>query len=126
MAGALDFCVSVLAPAAPGGLVSVVREPAFGGRARLHLLDSRSVKFAYLDPDAGEAVLRLCAADTLEEALVLYGERGRVERTLAVWDHLSATVSAPFVAGENAQVAVKVIDDRGNELLVVKKLEEAR
>jgi len=71
-------------------------------------------------------VLRLYAADTLEQALVFYGERGRVERALAVWDHLSGTVSALFVAGENAQVAVKVIDDRGNELLFVKKLEKAR
>jgi len=41
----------------------------------------------------------------------------------AVWDHLAGTTSAPFEAGEHRQVAVKVIDDRGNELLVVKKLE---
>jgi adenine-specific DNA-methyltransferase len=39
-----------------------------------------------------------------------------------VWDHLAGTMSAPFQAGEHGQVAVKVIDDRGNELLVVKKL----
>jgi adenine-specific DNA-methyltransferase len=39
-----------------------------------------------------------------------------------VWDHLAGTTSAPFEAGERGQVAVKVIDDRGNELLVVKKL----
>jgi adenine-specific DNA-methyltransferase len=31
-------------------------------------------------------------------------------------------VSAPFEAGQQGQVAVKVIDDRGNELLVVEKL----
>jgi adenine-specific DNA-methyltransferase len=43
----------------------------------------------------------------------------------AVWDHLAGTVSAPFEAGEHGQVAVKVIDDRGNELLVVKGLKEA-
>ncbi|MBI4603599.1 MAG: site-specific DNA-methyltransferase [Planctomycetes bacterium] len=42
-----------------------------------------------------------------------------------VWDHLSGTRSAPFEAGENQQVAVKVIDDRGNELLVVRSLEDA-
>jgi adenine-specific DNA-methyltransferase len=42
-----------------------------------------------------------------------------------VWDHLAGTVSAPFVAGEHGQVAVKVIDQRGNELLVVKSLKEA-
>jgi adenine-specific DNA-methyltransferase len=43
----------------------------------------------------------------------------------SVWDHLAGTVSAPFEAGEHGQVAVKVIDDRGNELLVVKNLKEA-
>jgi adenine-specific DNA-methyltransferase len=41
-----------------------------------------------------------------------------------VWDHLAGTVSAPFEAGEHGQVAVKVIDDRGNELLVLKSLKE--
>ena len=40
-----------------------------------------------------------------------------------VWEHLAGAVSAPFIAGE--QVAVKVIDDRGNELMVVKRIEEA-
>ena len=40
----------------------------------------------------------------------------------SVWDHLAGTTSAPFEAGEHGQVAVKVIDDRGNELLVVKSL----
>ena len=35
-----------------------------------------------------------------------------------VWEHLRGAVSAPFVAGE--QVAVKVLDERGNELMVVK------
>jgi adenine-specific DNA-methyltransferase len=40
----------------------------------------------------------------------------------SVWDHLAGTTSAPFEAGENRQVAVKVIDDCGNELMVVKKL----
>jgi len=39
-----------------------------------------------------------------------------------VWDHLAGARSAPFEAGEQKQVAVKVIDDRGNELLVVKVL----
>jgi adenine-specific DNA-methyltransferase len=40
----------------------------------------------------------------------------------AVWAHLAGTVSAPFLPGENKQIAVKVIDDRGNELLVVRAL----
>jgi adenine-specific DNA-methyltransferase len=43
----------------------------------------------------------------------------------SVWEHLAGTTSEPFAAGEHKQVAVKVIDDRGNELLVVKKLAEA-
>ncbi len=43
----------------------------------------------------------------------------------SVWDHLAGTESAPFAAGEHGQIAVKVIDDRGNELLVVKSLEDA-
>ena len=49
--------------------------------------------------------------------------RGKFEDS--VWAHLSGTVSAPFQAGEREQVAVKVVDDRGNELMVVKPLSEA-
>jgi adenine-specific DNA-methyltransferase len=48
----------------------------------------------------------------------------RVEFEETVWDHLAGTTSAPFEAGEHGQIAVKVIDPRGNELLVVMKLEE--
>ena len=40
----------------------------------------------------------------------------------AVWDHLAGTTSAPFEAGDQRQIAVKVLDDRGNELMVVKSL----
>ena len=43
----------------------------------------------------------------------------------SVWAHLSGTVSASFQAGGHGQVAVKVVDDRGNELMVVKPLSEA-
>ncbi len=46
----------------------------------------------------------------------------RAEFEESVWDHLAGTTSAPFAAGEHRTVAVKVIDDRGNELLVVKEL----
>lgn len=42
-----------------------------------------------------------------------------------VWSHLAGTVSVPFVAGEHKEIAVKVIDHRGNELMVVAKLEDA-
>jgi len=58
---------------------------------------------------------RTNAWDNLKKAL-----KGEYEES--VWDHLSGTTSAPFEAGEHKQIAVKVIDDRGNELLVVKKL----
>jgi adenine-specific DNA-methyltransferase len=43
----------------------------------------------------------------------------------SVWDHLAGRQSEPFESGEHRQVAVKVIDDRGNELLVVKSLQDA-
>jgi adenine-specific DNA-methyltransferase len=61
---------------------------------------------------------RTSAWDNLKKAL-----KGTYEED--VWGHLAGTVSAPFEAGEQGQVAVKVIDDRGNELLVVKSLSEA-
>jgi len=58
------------------------------------------------------------AWENLKKAL-----RGDYEET--VWDHLAGTVSAPFEAGDHGQVAVKVIDERGNELLIVKPMSEA-
>ena len=42
----------------------------------------------------------------------------------SVWEHLRGDTSAPFIAGE--QIAVKVIDDRGNELMVVKQADDAK
>lgn len=62
---------------------------------------------------------RTTAWDNLKRALKASYEE-------SVWDHLAGTTSGPFEAGEYGQVAVKVIDDRGNELLVVKKLSEAK
>ena len=61
---------------------------------------------------------RTGAWDSLKRAL-----SGELEDS--VWDHLAGTTSAPFTAGESGRIAVKVIDDRGNELLVVKNLSEA-
>jgi len=58
---------------------------------------------------------RTGAWDNLKKAL-----KGEYEES--VWDHLSGTTSAPFEAGEQRQIAMKVIDDRGNELMVVEKL----
>ena len=62
---------------------------------------------------------RTSAWESLKKAL-----KGEYED--AIWAHLAGTTSAPFDAGDHRQVAVKVIDDRGNELLVVKHLREAQ
>ena len=59
---------------------------------------------------------RTGAWDNLKKALKADYEEG-------LWDHLAGTVSAPFIEGDHGRIAVKVIDPRGNELLVVKKLE---
>jgi hypothetical protein len=40
----------------------------------------------------------------------------------SVWDHLRGNTSAPFTAAPNTEIAVKVLDDRGNELLKIHKL----
>src|SRR5215213_1773538 len=58
---------------------------------------------------------RTSAWDNLKRAL-----KGNYEES--VWAHLASNKSEPFEAGEHKQIAVKVIDDRGNELLVVEKL----
>jgi adenine-specific DNA-methyltransferase len=44
----------------------------------------------------------------------------------SVWEHLAGNVSAPFEVGEHRQIAVKAIDDRGNELMVVRSMREAK
>jgi adenine-specific DNA-methyltransferase len=62
---------------------------------------------------------RTSAWDGLKKAI-----KGEYDES--VWDHLAGTTSAPFEAGEHGQIAVKVIDDRGNELVVIKKLSEAK
>ena len=59
---------------------------------------------------------RTSAWDSLKKAL-----KGEYDET--VWEHLAGTVSAPFNPGETGQIAVKVIDDRGNELMVVQSSE---
>ncbi len=81
----------------------------------------------FLDTDYNGLCFHVCQAffprtsawENLKKALKATYEE-------SVWDHLAGTRSAPFEEGEHGQVAVKVIDDRGNELLVVKKLDEAQ
>ncbi|SIQ81655.1 adenine-specific DNA-methyltransferase [Aromatoleum tolulyticum] len=43
-----------------------------------------------------------------------------------VWAHLSGTESEPFELGSKRRIAVKVIDERGNELMVVRDLTPSR
>jgi adenine-specific DNA-methyltransferase len=40
----------------------------------------------------------------------------------SVWEHLAGDLSAPFAAPVGTEIAVKVLDDRGNELLKTAKL----
>lgn len=62
---------------------------------------------------------RTGAWENLKKAL-----RGGYEQS--VWEHLAGNVSAPFEVGEHGQIAVKAIDDRGNELMVVRSLSEVK
>jgi adenine-specific DNA-methyltransferase len=55
---------------------------------------------------------RTKAWDSLKTAL-------KATHDASVWDHLAGDTSAPFEAGDHNTIAVKVIDDRGNELMVV-------
>lgn len=80
-----------------------------------------------LDTDYNGLCFRVCQAffprtsawENLKKAL-----KGTHDES--VWDHLAGTISAQFQAGEHGQVAVKVIDDRGNELMVVQSLKAAK
>lgn len=77
----------------------------------------------FLDTDYNGLCFHVCQAffpktaawDNLKKAL-------KSTHNDSVWEHLAGTISAPFEAGKYRQIAVKVIDDRGNELLVVKEL----
>jgi adenine-specific DNA-methyltransferase len=40
----------------------------------------------------------------------------------SVWEHLAGHTSAPFAAPLGTDICVKVLDDRGNELSVIRKL----
>jgi len=61
---------------------------------------------------------RTAAWDNLKKSL-------KAEFDDSVWEHLAGTASEPFTLGENRRIAVKVIDERGNELMVVREAGEA-
>lgn len=89
-------------------------------------LKAEDVPAWFLDTDYNDLCFHVCQAffprtsawENIKKALKgTYAE--------SVWDFLAGTKSAPFEGGEHGQIAVKVIDDRGNELIVVKTLAEA-
>ncbi len=43
----------------------------------------------------------------------------------SVWSHLAGIVSEPFRLGDKRRIAVKVIDERGNELMAIRSEDEA-
>lgn len=55
---------------------------------------------------------KTAAWDNLQKSL-------KAEFAPSVWQHLAGTVSEPFAPGPRRRVAVKVIDERGNELMRV-------
>ena len=77
----------------------------------------------FLDADYNGRVFRVCQAffprtqawDALQRSL-----KAAFDESL--FEHLAGDTSAPFEPGEHRTVAVKVIDDRGNELMVVHPL----
>ena len=91
-----------------------------------HHREGNDVPAWFLDTDYNGLCFHVCQAffpktsawEGLKRSL-----RGEFDES--VWAHLSGTVSAPFGAGDHGQIAVKVVDDRGNELMVVKPLSEA-
>jgi adenine-specific DNA-methyltransferase len=90
---------------------------------RVEPTPGRDVPAWFLDTDYNGLVFRPRQAffpltgawDNLKRSL-------RAEFDDSVWAHLAGDTSEPFIGGPNYQIAVKVIDHRGNELMVVKPL----
>ena len=61
---------------------------------------------------------RTGAWDNLKKSL-------KAEFDESVWEHLAGTESEPFVLDEQRRIAIKVIHDRGNELMAVRSADEA-
>jgi adenine-specific DNA-methyltransferase len=91
-------------------------------------METRSVKGGevpawFLDTDYNHRVFRVSQAffpktgawDALKRSL-------RAEFDESLFDHLAGDTSAAFEAGEHRTIAVKVIDERGNELMVVRPI----
>ncbi|MBK9500689.1 MAG: hypothetical protein IPO06_15195 [Leptospiraceae bacterium] len=86
--------------------------------------DGRDVPAWFLDQDYNGSVFhvnqaffpRTSAWEKIAKAL-------KTEYDESVWEHLAGNVSAPFEAGEKKRIAVKVIDERGNELMIEKEID---
>jgi hypothetical protein len=77
--------LSLLERAAPGAEIVGIHDQGASDRARLALVGTKVVRFAYLDSvEADGLPLRLYPADTLEQARVFYTSPARVQRTLAL------------------------------------------
>ena len=61
---------------------------------------------------------RTAAWDNLQRSL-------RADFDPSVWEHLAGTTSEAFALGKEQRIAVKVIDERGNELMAVRSIDEA-
>jgi adenine-specific DNA-methyltransferase len=94
---------------------------------RVEATPGRDVPAWFLDTDYNGLVFRPRQAffpatgawDNLKRSL-------KAEFDESVWAHLAGDTSEPFIAGSNEQAAVKVIDRRGNELMVVRQLKAAK
>lgn len=89
-------------------------------------LEPNDVPAWFLDTDYNELCFHVTQAffpktgawESLRKAL-------RADYEDSVWEHLNGTESADFEASPDTKIAVKVIDTRGNELMVVKTIREA-
>lgn len=93
----------------------------------VHSSDAGEVPAWFLDEDYDDYTFRICQAffpkeatatnpwDKLENALRAVVDKEKMET-------FRGTESLPFKAGNHKQVAVKVIDTRGNEVMVTKSL----
>ncbi len=89
--------------------------------------EGNDVPARFLDTDYTGMCFHVCQAFFPRTAAwegIKRSLRGEFEDS--AWAHLAGTVSAPFQAGERGQIAVKMIDDRGNELIVVKPFAQSR